>query len=90
MGIIIWIVVGLVAGLVARALVPGPQPMGLVATTLLGLAGSLIGGFIGYLVGGGTDLNAFHAAGLIGSIIGAIVLLAIQQMVSGRHHRATV
>jgi uncharacterized membrane protein YeaQ/YmgE (transglycosylase-associated protein family) len=90
MGIIIWIVVGLVAGLIARALLPGPQPMGLVATTLLGLAGSLIGGFIGYLVSGGRDLNGFHSAGLIGSIIGAIVLLFIQQAVSGRRHRATV
>jgi uncharacterized membrane protein YeaQ/YmgE (transglycosylase-associated protein family) len=90
MGIIIWIVVGLVAGLIARALVPGPQSMGLVATALLGLAGSLIGGFIGYLISGGRDVNAFHAAGLIGSVLGAIALLLIQQMVSGRRHRATV
>jgi uncharacterized membrane protein YeaQ/YmgE (transglycosylase-associated protein family) len=74
MAILAFIVFGFVVGLLARALMPGRQAMGLGMTTLLGVAGSFIGGFIGSLVSDRqvTDLNT---AGLIGSILGAMLLL---------------
>ena len=75
MGIVVWIIVGLIAGFAARALVPGRDPLGVLGTTLLGLVGSLVGGFLGNLVfGGQLDIEA---AGIVGSIIGAIIALLI-------------
>ena len=73
MGIVAWLVVGLIAGYIARAIVPGPDPMGIGGTLILGLAGSLVGGFLGNLLFRG-DL-ALSAAGLVGSIIGAVIAL---------------
>ena len=73
MGIIVWLIVGLLAGFIARALVPGRDSMGVGATLLLGLVGSLIGGFLGNLLFQG-DLD-IEAAGIIGSIIGAVIAL---------------
>lgn len=72
--IILLLVFGLVVGLLARALVPGSQPMGWATTLALGLAGSFAGGALGALF---TDrrITDLHAAGLIGSVIGAILLL---------------
>jgi len=83
MGIILFIVFGLVVGLLARALLPGRQSMGLLATTGLGIAGSFIGGFLVSLVTHDriTDL---HTAGMIGSIVGAILLLLVASRFSGR------
>jgi uncharacterized membrane protein YeaQ/YmgE (transglycosylase-associated protein family) len=72
--IVWWLLVGLIAGFLARAIVPGRDPMGWVPTLLLGLIGSLIGGFLGDLF---TESDAFSPAGLVGSIIGAIVALLI-------------
>lgn len=82
--IITMIVVGLIAGFIARAVVPGDDSMSIGATILLGLVGSLVGGFIGYLLFG-RDLadGAFQTSGLIGSILGAIVVLLLVR-VSGR------
>jgi uncharacterized membrane protein YeaQ/YmgE (transglycosylase-associated protein family) len=76
MGIILFVVFGLVVGLLARALLPGRQSMGLLATALLGIAGSFVGGFLVSLVTHNrvTDLNT---AGIIGSIVGAILLLLV-------------
>jgi uncharacterized membrane protein YeaQ/YmgE (transglycosylase-associated protein family) len=70
-----WLIVGLVAGAIARLLVPGRNPIGFLGTLLLGLAGSLLGGFLGDLISG--DDSGFSPAGLLGSIIGAILLLLI-------------
>ncbi len=69
-----WILFGLIIGAVARLLVPGRQSMGLLSTMLLGVLGSFVGGFAGYLLSGGEPLQA---AGWIGSVIGAIVVLLI-------------
>jgi uncharacterized membrane protein YeaQ/YmgE (transglycosylase-associated protein family) len=84
--IITIIVVGLVAGFIARAVVPGRDSMGILATIALGIVGSLIGGFLGYLLFG-KDLaeGAFQTSGLIGSILGAIVALLIVRAVSREH-----
>jgi uncharacterized membrane protein YeaQ/YmgE (transglycosylase-associated protein family) len=76
MGLLLFILFGLVVGLLARAIMPGPQRMGLLMTTGLGIVGSFIGGFLSSLVTNHriTDL---HTAGLIGSIIGAIAVLFV-------------
>ncbi len=70
------IIVGLVAGFIARAVVPGNDSMGVLATIALGVVGSLVGGLLGYLLFG-KDLadGAFQTSGLIGSVIGAILAL---------------
>jgi uncharacterized membrane protein YeaQ/YmgE (transglycosylase-associated protein family) len=72
--IIGWIVFGLFVGLIARGLVPSSQPMGCLRTILLGIAGSFIGGAIGFLLQGG---SLVQSSGWIGSVIGAIILLAL-------------
>lgn len=76
MGLLLFLLFGFVVGLIARALVPGNQDMGLIKTTLLGAVGSFVGGLIGNLISG-DGLGSLHSAGWIGSVIGAIVLLAV-------------
>ncbi len=89
MGIIGWIVFGFVIGLIARAIVPGRQHMGFIATTILGIVGSVLGGLVGSAIGGGS-VAEWHTAGVIGSLIGAIVVLLVAGgMFTGRR-RATV
>ena len=80
-----WMVIGLVAGALARAMIPGRQPMGLLVTMVLGLLGSLVGGFISSLVFGydARDPN-FHAGGFIMSTIGAVILLGLYTNYSQR------
>jgi uncharacterized membrane protein YeaQ/YmgE (transglycosylase-associated protein family) len=72
LGVLGWIVFGLIVGVIAKLLMPGPDPGGMILTILLGIAGALIGGFLGRTVGlyGPND-----AAGMIMSVLGAIVLL---------------
>jgi uncharacterized membrane protein YeaQ/YmgE (transglycosylase-associated protein family) len=82
MGIILFIVFGLVIGLIARAVLPGRQSMGLVATALLGIAGSFMGGFLVSLVTH-NRITDFNTAGVLGSIVGAVVLL----LIAGRFSR---
>ena len=75
---IIWyIIVGFFVGLIARAIMPGDHHLGLILTTLLGIGGSLVGGFIGRLFSKPAPGSAFHPAGLILSISGALILLFI-------------
>jgi uncharacterized membrane protein YeaQ/YmgE (transglycosylase-associated protein family) len=81
-GILIWFLVGLLAGALARVLVPGKDPMGWVGTLILGLIGSLVGGFLGNLVSDG-DFDV-TSAGLIGSVIGAVVTLLIYRSLKNR------
>jgi uncharacterized membrane protein YeaQ/YmgE (transglycosylase-associated protein family) len=85
MGIIAWIILGLVAGLVARMLVPGKDPQGLIITLVLGIAGALLGGFVATQV--------FHVSGIQGffnlstwicAIAGAAVLLLAYNLITGR------
>ena len=82
MGVIGFLLVGLLAGFIARALVPGPDPMGWLGTMVLGIVGSVVGGTLAALLFGGT--LALSAAGIIGSIIGAIIVLLVWRQVGGR------
>ena len=77
-----FIIIGLIAGYVARAVVPGPDPMGLVGTLILGVVGSFVGGFLWAALFGGGDLLA--TSGLIGSILGAIIALLIYRALNSR------
>jgi uncharacterized membrane protein YeaQ/YmgE (transglycosylase-associated protein family) len=75
---IIWyIIVGFIVGLIARALMPGAQQLGFIMTTLIGIGGSIVGGLIGRLFSKPEPGSAFHPAGFVMSIIGAIILLFI-------------
>ena len=76
MGLCGWIVFGFLAGLVGRALMPGTQKMGFIATTLLGIGGAFVGGTIASLIYGG-PLFALRPSGFIGAVIGSILLLVI-------------
>ena len=82
--IISWAVFGLVVGLIARLLYPGRQPMGFIATMILGIVGSLLGGFISYLFGFDPQDGAFQGAGWIMSIIGAMVVVWLGLFVGSR------
>src|SRR5262249_37810845 len=76
--------VGIVAGFLARLLGPGRDPLGFWATVLLGIVGSFVGGFLGYVIfGKDIDEGALQASGIVGSIIGAIIALLIYRAVSG-------
>jgi uncharacterized membrane protein YeaQ/YmgE (transglycosylase-associated protein family) len=79
------LVVGLIAGFIARAVIPGKQSMGILLTLVLGIVGSFVGGFLGYLLFGSDPNGGFlQPAGIIGSIIGAIIVLLIWSRVGGR------
>jgi uncharacterized membrane protein YeaQ/YmgE (transglycosylase-associated protein family) len=92
LGLIIYLlIVGTIAGYVARLLVPGPDPMGFGATLLLGIVGSFAGGFLGYVIfNEDLDQGALQVSGIFGSIIGAIVVLLIWRGTFGRRARASL
>jgi uncharacterized membrane protein YeaQ/YmgE (transglycosylase-associated protein family) len=81
MEILSWILFGLVVGVIAKLLMPGRDPGGFIVTILLGIAGALVGGFIGRATG---FYSANQGAGWLMSILGAIVLLALYRMMVRR------
>ena len=82
------IILGIVAGFLARFLMPGRDPMGFFATVLLGLAGALVGFFIFTALLGIGDTDMFDLGGLVGAVIGSMLLLAIYRSVVGRRGHA--
>lgn len=83
LGLLWLLLIGLIAGAIARALVPGPDPMPWWQTMLLGVVGSFVGGFIGSLFGDGS-VTDIQTSGIILSVVGAIVALLIYRMVKRR------
>jgi uncharacterized membrane protein YeaQ/YmgE (transglycosylase-associated protein family) len=81
MGILSWIVFGLVVGIIAKLLMPGRDPGGFIVTILLGIAGALLGGFVGRAMG---FYGPSQTAGWLMSIVGAIVLLLLYRLVARR------
>jgi len=85
MGILGWIVFGLIVGALAKLLMPGRDPGGIIVTMLLGIAGAVLGGFVGRALG---FYGEGEPAGFLMALVGAVVLLALYRMIVGR--RTTV
>jgi uncharacterized membrane protein YeaQ/YmgE (transglycosylase-associated protein family) len=84
-GIIGWIVLGLLAGLIAKALMPGGARAGLIVTTLLGVAGALVGGFLATALGFGDPIDEFFDISTwVAAVVGALLILFIWNAISGR------
>jgi uncharacterized membrane protein YeaQ/YmgE (transglycosylase-associated protein family) len=89
MGFLWWLIIGLIAGGLARLIIPGKQPMGLLMTMILGLLGSVVGGLISTAIFGYSAADpGFHTGGLIMSIIGAVIVLGIY--VAYAHRNRTI
>jgi uncharacterized membrane protein YeaQ/YmgE (transglycosylase-associated protein family) len=86
------IIIGAIAGFLARALVPGKDSMSIVATIVLGIVGSFVGGFLASLLFGRDGGSLLQTSGLIGSVIGAIIALLVYNATVGRKssHRSRV
>lgn len=84
MEILSWILFGLVVGALAKLVMPGDDPGGIIVTILLGIAGALLGGFLGRALG---LIGDNQAAGWIAAFIGAVLLLILYRMVAGRRTR---
>ncbi len=87
MGIIGFIVFGFIIGLIARAIVPGKQSMGLIMTAVLGMVGSVIGGLVSSALFH-QEVGGLHGAGFLGSLIGAVVVLLIAMKTMGGRRAA--
>jgi uncharacterized membrane protein YeaQ/YmgE (transglycosylase-associated protein family) len=88
--IIAMVIIGIIAGYLARLLVPGSDPMGFVGTVVLGIAGSFLGGFLGYvLFDKDIGEGALQTSGIVGSILGAMLLLVVFNA-RGRGRRARI
>jgi len=83
MSFIWWLIVGLIAGALARLIMPGRDPMGIIATIILGIVGSIIGGLIGWAIWG-TNNGRFQPGGILLSILGAIIVLWLWRMTRSR------
>ena len=85
MGFIWMLIIGLIAGALARLIMPGRDPMGIVMTIILGIVGSILGGLVSWAIwGADTSDSGFRPAGLLLSILGAIIVLWIYRMVKSR------
>jgi uncharacterized membrane protein YeaQ/YmgE (transglycosylase-associated protein family) len=83
MGILAWIVVGLIAGVLAKLIMPGDDPGGIIVTILIGIVGAFVGGFVVNLLGG-AGVSGFNIWSILVATLGAIILLAIYRLVAPR------
>lgn len=83
MGIIAWIVVGLIAGALAKLILPGDDPGGIIVTILVGIVGAFVGGFV-FSLFGGAGVSGFNIWSILVATVGAILLLLIYRLVAGR------
>lgn len=92
MSIIGWIIIGLLAGLIAKAIMPGKDPGGAIITILLGIVGAVVGGFVGRMLGIGGRGEEVSDPGflmtLVFAVIGSLVVLAVYRLITGRSLRA--
>ena len=83
MGILAWIVVGLIAGALAKLIMPGDDPGGIIVTILIGIVGAFVGGFVVNLLGG-AGVSGFNIWSILVATLGAIILLAVYRLVAPR------
>jgi len=83
MGILAWIVVGLIAGVLAKLIMPGDDPGGIIVTILIGIVGAFVGGFVVNLLGG-AGVSGFNIWSILVATLGAIILLAVYRLVAPR------
>jgi uncharacterized membrane protein YeaQ/YmgE (transglycosylase-associated protein family) len=83
MSFIWWLIIGLIAGALARLIMPGRDAMGIIATMILGIVGSIVGGLVSWAIWG-ADPTGFRPAGLLLSILGAIIVLFLWRMMKTR------
>lgn len=83
MGILSWIVMGLIVGILAKLIMPGKDPGGMIVTVLLGIAGAFVGGFISSFVGFGT-VSGFNFKSMIIAVAGAVLILVIHRKLKSR------
>jgi uncharacterized membrane protein YeaQ/YmgE (transglycosylase-associated protein family) len=83
MGILAWIVLGLIAGVLAKLIMPGRDPGGIIITILIGIAGALLGGFVFSLFGGG-GVSGLNLGSILVAVVGSLILLALYRMIAGR------
>jgi uncharacterized membrane protein YeaQ/YmgE (transglycosylase-associated protein family) len=88
MGILAWIILGLIAGAIAKAIMPGRDPGGFIVTALIGIVGAVIGGFLGNMLFGIGGVSGVDLRSILISVVGALLLLWIYRMAVGR--RGTV
>ncbi|MFF9063277.1 GlsB/YeaQ/YmgE family stress response membrane protein [Streptomyces sp. NPDC101213] len=87
MGIIAWILIGLLAGFIAKALMPGKDPGGVIITMLIGIAGGLLGGWLGKVIFGVDSVDGFFDLSTwIAAIVGSVILLALYRLVTNNRH----
>ncbi len=84
MGIIAWIVFGLIAGWIAKVLMPGPDPGGCIVTVLIGIVGAILGGFIGTRFLGTGPITGFDLRSFGLAVLGSVILLLLYRLVAGR------
>ncbi len=85
-GIISWIVIGLIAGILGKLIMPGRDPGGFLLTIVIGMIGALVGGFVVQLLGG-TGLTGFNIWSILVATLGAIILLALYRALAGGRRR---
>ncbi|CAL9639482.1 hypothetical protein SUDANB176_06307 [Streptomyces sp. enrichment culture] len=87
MGIIAWILIGLLAGFIAKALMPGKDPGGVIITMLIGIAGGLLGGWLGKVILGVDSIDGFFDLSTwIAAIVGSVILLLLYRLITGNRH----
>jgi uncharacterized membrane protein YeaQ/YmgE (transglycosylase-associated protein family) len=85
-GIISWIVIGIIAGILGKLIMPGRDPGGFLITVVIGMAGAVIGGFVLRLLGG-AGVTGFNLWSIVVATLGAVILLAIYRLIAGRRQR---
>lgn len=84
MGILAWIVLGLIAGAIAKAIMPGRDPGGFIVTALIGIVGAVIGGFLGNMIFGIGGVSGIDIRSILISVVGSLVLLWVYRMATRR------
>ena len=84
MGILAWIILGLIAGAIAKAIMPGKDPGGFIVTAIIGIVGAVIGGFLGNLIFGIGGVSGVDVRSILIAVVGALVLLWIYRLATRR------